>query len=100
MTTDHMSKPGVRIVGEKAPRLSSNADRLEGGSVIYGRLNVFADGFKASDAGFDMGKFTCDACTRQRTRTRPATRRAALGMLSRSRSQTRAPRWHPAGTCA
>lgn len=61
MTNDYMNKPGVRIVGEKAPRLSANADRLEGGSVIYGRFNVFADGFEATDVGFDMGKYTMDS---------------------------------------
>ncbi len=58
--TDYMSKPDVRLVGEKMPHLSANADRLEGGAVIEGRFNAFAHGFHATDVGFDMGKHVID----------------------------------------
>ena len=58
--TDYMNKPNVHLVGEAMPYLSDNADRLEGGSVIYGRFNVFAHGFSVSNVGFDMGKYVID----------------------------------------
>ncbi len=58
--TDYMSKANVRIVGEKKPRPSANCDRLEAGSIIYGRFNAFADGFHVENIGFDNGKYTVD----------------------------------------
>ena len=55
-----MSKENVRIVGEKLPRLSANGDRLENGSVLMGRFNVFASGLEVDGVGFDFGKYVCD----------------------------------------
>ncbi len=58
--TDYMDKPNVRLIGEKMPHLSANGDRLEGGAIIEGRFNVFADGFEATNIGFDFGKHVVD----------------------------------------
>jgi len=58
--TDYMSKPNVHLVGESMPYLSATADRLEGGSIIYGRFNAFAHGFSVSNVGFDCGKYVID----------------------------------------
>jgi hypothetical protein len=55
-----ISKDNVRIVGAKMPVLSANADRLEGGSVIQGRFNVFAHNFSIENIGFDCGKYVVD----------------------------------------
>ncbi|MFW9600895.1 MAG: DUF2793 domain-containing protein, partial [Prevotella sp.] len=57
---DYMSKANVTIVGEVMPKLSQNADRLEGGSVIDGRFNAFADNFTVINVGFDAGKYVMD----------------------------------------
>ena len=58
--TNYMSKPNVHLVGEAMPYLSDTADRLVGGSIIYGRFNAFAHGFSVSNVGFDMGKYVID----------------------------------------
>lgn len=59
-TTNFMFTANVALVGKKMPYLSENADRLEGGSVIEGRFNVFAHGFTAMNVGFDLGKYVMD----------------------------------------
>lgn len=59
-SANYMATANVRIVGVKMPRLSPTADRLQDGSVIYGRFNAFADAFQAENVGFDMGKYTTD----------------------------------------
>jgi len=58
--SNYMSTANVTIRGVKMPYLSANADRLDGGSVIYGRFNAFADNFSVEDIGFDLGKYTVD----------------------------------------
>lgn len=55
-----MTKDNVKIIGEKLPQLSNNADRLQNGSVIYGRFNIFANNFEVDNIGFDFGKYICD----------------------------------------
>ncbi|MDF5005656.1 hypothetical protein P3596_02150 [Vibrio parahaemolyticus] len=57
---NYMAKPGVRLVGEKLPSVSANADRLIDGSIIYGRFNCYADYLSVEEVGFDMGKYTID----------------------------------------
>jgi hypothetical protein len=58
--TNYMSKANVRLIGVRMPWLSSNADRLQGGAVIEGRFNVFADNFHVENLGFDCGKYVVD----------------------------------------
>lgn len=58
--TAYMSKPNVRIIGEKMPVYNNMLTALEGGSVITGRFNVWADNFHIENVGFDMGKTYCD----------------------------------------
>lgn len=58
--TQYMSTANITIRGVKMPGLSANGDRLEGGSIIYGRFNVFADNFAIENIGFDLGKYVCD----------------------------------------
>lgn len=60
LTSDYMAKPNVTIRGMQMPSLSNNADRLEGGSVIYGRFIAYADNFTIENVGFDMGKYVTD----------------------------------------
>lgn len=56
----YISKANVLIRGAKMPYFSANGDRLEGGSVIEGRFNVFADNFGVENVGFDLGKYVVD----------------------------------------
>lgn len=56
----YVSKANVSIIGEKMPTFSANCDRIEGGSVIEGRFNVFADNFHHENVGYDLGKYVCD----------------------------------------
>jgi hypothetical protein len=58
--TNSMTKANVTLRGKRMPGLSANADRLEGGSVIEGRFNVFADNFAIENIGFDFGKYVMD----------------------------------------
>jgi hypothetical protein len=58
--TDCLAKPNVVIEGARLPRVSASGDRLEGGSVIEGRTNVFADGFASTDVGYDCGAYVVD----------------------------------------
>jgi hypothetical protein len=50
----------VKLLGAKMPGPSANADRLEGGTVIEGRFNVFANNFAIENVGFDFGKYVVD----------------------------------------
>lgn len=59
--TSYMSKPNVKIIGEKMPVYNNTLTALEGGSVITGRFNAWADNFQIENVGFDMGKTYCDA---------------------------------------
>ena len=52
--------PNVTLRGAKMPTFSANCDRLEGGSIIEGRFNVFADNFAHENLGYDLGKYVCD----------------------------------------
>lgn len=54
-----MTKPNVSLVGAKMPTWNSTLSKLEGGSVINGRFNVYADNFAMYNIGFDMGKDFC-----------------------------------------
>lgn len=58
--TAYMNKPNVKIIGEKMPVYNNTLTALEGGSVITGRFNVWADNFHIENIGFDMGKTYCD----------------------------------------
>lgn len=58
--TRYMATPNITLRGVKMPRVSDNCDRLVGGSIIQGRLNVFADNFAIENIGFDLGKYVVD----------------------------------------
>lgn len=57
---NYMAKANISIVGERMPEFSANCDRLENGSVIEGRFNVFADNFHHENVGYDLGKYVMD----------------------------------------
>ena len=57
VTTLCMSKNNVRLIGSKMPYFSDNCDRLEGGTVIEGRFNVYADNFSHENIGYDNGAY-------------------------------------------
>ena len=54
-TGNFVSKSNVSIVGRKMPTPTNDCKALIGGSVIQGYFLVYADGFSASDVGFDAG---------------------------------------------
>lgn len=58
--TAYMSTPNITLRGVKMPKPSYNCDRLEGGSIIQGRFNVFANNFCVENIGFDQGKYVVD----------------------------------------
>jgi len=58
--TDYMAVANITIRGAKMPTFSANCDRLEGGSIIEGRFNVFADNFHHENIGYDLGKYVMD----------------------------------------
>lgn len=58
--TNYMSKANVRLLGVKMPALSVTCDRLQGGSIIEGRFNAFADNFGHENIGYDSGKYVID----------------------------------------
>ena len=57
---NYMAKANISIIGERMPDFSSNCDRLENGSVVEGRFNVFADNFHHENVGYDLGKYVMD----------------------------------------
>lgn len=58
--TTYMGRDNITLRGRKKPNFSLNCDRLEGGSIIEGRFNAFANNFHVENLGFDAGKFVCD----------------------------------------
>lgn len=58
--TDYMDTPNIKIRGVKLPNYSDNADRLEMGSVLYGRFYAFANFFEHENVGWDLGKHVVD----------------------------------------
>ena len=56
----YISKPNLSIQGSQKPSLAANCDRLEGGSIIQGRFNVWADNFTIENVGIDAGKYVVD----------------------------------------
>lgn len=56
----YISKDNVSIVGEKMPSFSTDCSTLVGGSVIEGRLNVWANNFSIENVGVDCGKYVVD----------------------------------------
>lgn len=57
---NYMAKPNVFIRGTQMPTVSANCDRLEGGSIIEGRFNVWAHHFGMENIGFDQGRYVVD----------------------------------------
>ena len=55
----YLSKPNVSIIGAKTPHNNPTYTTLEGGTVIDGPFNVFADGFYGDKFGVDAGFDTC-----------------------------------------
>lgn len=55
----YLSKPNVAIIGAKTPHNNNAYTTLEGGTVIDGPFNVFADGFYGDKFGVDAGFDTC-----------------------------------------
>ena len=55
----YLSKPNVSIIGTKTPHNNNAYTTLEGGTVIDGPFNVFADGFYGDKFGVDSGFDTC-----------------------------------------
>ena len=58
--SNYMAKPNVTLRGVQMPSLSYSCDRLQGGSIIEGRFNVFADNLTVENVGFDCGKYVID----------------------------------------
>lgn len=58
--TAYMAKENIFIRGSRMPTYSDNCDRLEGGSVIEGRFNAFANNFSIENVGIDCGKYVVD----------------------------------------
>jgi hypothetical protein len=58
--TNYMSEKNVTLRGFQMPTPSDNCDRLQGGSIIEGRFNAFADNFTVENLGFDCGKYVID----------------------------------------
>ena len=54
-----LSKPNVSILGAKTPHNNPSYTTLEGGTVIDGPFNVFAEGFYGDKFGVDAGADTC-----------------------------------------
>ena len=55
----YLSKQNVSIIGAKTPHNNTTYTTLEGGTVIDGPFNVFADGFYGDKFGVDAGFDTC-----------------------------------------
>lgn len=58
--TTYISKPNLSIVGVQMPSFSADCTKLEGGSIIEGKFNVWADNFSIENVGIDAGKFVVD----------------------------------------
>jgi hypothetical protein len=55
----YLSKPNVSILGAKTPHNNPGYTTLEGGTIIDGPFNVFAEGFYGDKFGVDAGADTC-----------------------------------------
>lgn len=55
-----LSKPNVSIIGTKTPHNNPSYTTLEGGTIIDGPFNVFAEGFFGDKFGVDAGFDTCE----------------------------------------
>lgn len=55
----YLAKPNVSIIGAKTPHNNAGYTALEGGTIIDGPFNVFADGFYGDKFGVDAGYDTC-----------------------------------------
>ena len=56
----YLAKPSVAIIGAKTPHDNPTHTTLEGGTIIDGPFNVFADGFFGDKFGVDAGFDTCE----------------------------------------
>lgn len=55
----YLAKPNVSILGAKTPHNNPSYTTLDGGTIIDGPFNVFADGFYGDKFGVDAGFDTC-----------------------------------------
>jgi hypothetical protein len=58
--TTYIAKPNLSIVGVQMPSFSADCTKLEGGSIIEGKFNVWADNFSIENVGIDAGKYVVD----------------------------------------
>jgi hypothetical protein len=58
--TTYIAKPNLSIVGVQMPSFSADCSMLEGGSIIEGKFNVWADNFSIENIGVDAGKYVVD----------------------------------------
>lgn len=58
---DFLAKRNVRIIGRKTPAANADLSGLEGGTIIDGPFQAFADGFEAYYFGVDSGATVCAA---------------------------------------
>jgi hypothetical protein len=58
--TNYMAKDNVMLRGAKMPSFSADGKKLEGGSIIEGKFNVFANNFGHENLGYDSGQDVVD----------------------------------------
>lgn len=58
--TSYIAKPNLSIVGAQMPSFAPDCSKLEGGSIIEGKFNVWADNFSIENVGIDAGKYVID----------------------------------------